>query len=86
VRKSQIKIWVSPKTGKNFGGWNIHINSKEDYSEFIGNKRKTMLLNIALLILIVGTVIIERSAQTQKSSDNFVPVKVEIQKPEVKRK
>jgi hypothetical protein len=44
-----------------------------------------MLLSIALLILIVGTIIIERTAQAQKSSDNLVPVKVEIQKPEVKR-
>ncbi len=36
-----------------------------------------MLLSIALLVLIVGTIIIERTALSQKSSDNLVPVKIE---------
>jgi hypothetical protein len=45
-----------------------------------------MLLSIALLVLIVGTIIIERTSTPQKSSDNLVPVKVEIPSLENKRK
>ncbi len=36
-----------------------------------------MLLSIALLVLIVGTIIFERTTLTEKSSDYLVPVKVE---------
>jgi len=36
-----------------------------------------MLLSIALLVVIVGTIIIERTTLTEKSWDYLVPVKVE---------
>jgi len=36
-----------------------------------------MLLSIALLVLIIGTIFIERSTLTQETSDKLVPVKVE---------
>jgi hypothetical protein len=36
-----------------------------------------MLLSIALLILIVGTILIERTTLTQKSPGDLVPVKIE---------
>ena len=36
-----------------------------------------MLLSIALIVLIVGTIVIERTSSKQKFSDSLVPVKVE---------
>ena len=44
-----------------------------------------MLLSIALLLLIIGTIIIERTAVPQKPPADLVPVKVEIPSQENKR-